>query len=210
MRNGRDSTRIPASLIRAAEEVLRRHSGLARTRDFEEAGIGRWRLSDLITVGLIERVRHGLYRAMDMPATTDMELVQACTSVPHGVVFLASALIHYGLTTFSPGRIWLAVEQKDRVVLPEAPPIELHFLSRRYHQMGVDVLNTRGGQIRIYDREKTLCDCLRFRNQIGLDIGLESLRNYLGYRGASRDKLLRYAGQCRVEPLMRRYLEAMG
>lgn len=147
MRNGRDSTRIPASLIRAAEEVLRRHSGLARTRDFEEAGIGRWRLSDLITVGLIERVRHGLYRAMDMPATTDMELVQACTSVPHGVVFLASALIHYGLTTFSPGRIWLAVEQKDRVVLPEAPPIELHFLSRPYHQMGVDVLNTRGGQI---------------------------------------------------------------
>lgn len=192
-----------------SQEVLREHSGLARTRDFEQAGIARWRLSRLVDAGVIERVCRGLYRATDLPMTTDIELVHACAAVPHGVIFLASALFHYGLTTYYPSSVWLAVGQKDRVTRPVAPPVQLHFLTAKYHQMGVNVVTLASGDIRIYDREKTLCDCLRFRNTVGLDIALEALRNYLGMRGASRDKLMRYAKQCRVESMMRRYLEAI-
>ena len=190
-------------------EVLQKCSGLARTSDFEQAGIPRWRLSRLVDIGILERVRRGLYRAADLPMTPDLELVQACTAVPHSVVFLASALFYYGLTTYYPDKVWLAVRQNDRPARLAAPPVQLHFLTLKYHQMGVSHVSTPSGRIRIYDREKTLCDCVRFRNKIGLDVALEALRNYLRAPGASRDKVLRYARQCRVETTMRQYLEAI-
>ena len=85
LREDREPANSQSPLIHAAHRVLKEHAGLARTRDFEDAGIGRWHLSDLIAAGVIERVRHGLYRAMDLPATSDMDLVQACTCVPRGV-----------------------------------------------------------------------------------------------------------------------------
>ena len=129
--------------------------------------------------------------------------------MPKGVIFLASALAYYRFTTFSPPKIWVAVEHKYKVVLPEVPPIQLHYLSQRYHQMGVTVVSAQDAEIRIYDKEKTLCDCLRFRNQIGIDICLEALKNYLRLPEASMDKLVRYADQCRVGELMRRYLEGI-
>ena len=197
--------RMPVDLL----EVLQRRSGLARTSDFEQAGIPRWRLSRLVNVGILERVRRGLYRAADLPMTPDLELVQVCAAIPHSVVFLASALFYYGLTTYYPNSVWLAVRQNDRPVHLVSPPIRLHFLTPKYHQMGVSQISTPSGRIRIYDREKTLCDCIRFRNKIGLDVAIEALRNYLKSPGASRDRILKYARLCRVESTMRRYLEAM-
>lgn len=124
-------------------------------------------------------------------------------------MFLASALFYYGLTTYYPNKIWLAVRQKDRPRRLLYPPIHLHYLSQKYHEMGVEVINTPGGPIRIYNREKTLCDSLRFWNKIGLDVALEALRNYLKSSEASRTRLLKYAKSCRIESTMRRYLEAM-
>lgn len=197
------------SITVVAERVLEHNAGMARTRDFEEAGIGRWRLPDLITTGLVEKVGHGLYRSRTVPYSANIELAQACVAVPKGVIFLTSALAHYQLTTFNPPKICVAVEHKSKVVLPEAPPIQLHYLSQRYHQMGVNVVWVQNAEIRIYDKEKTLCDCLRFRNTIGIDICLEALKSYIDSPEASIDKLLRHADQCRVGDLMRRYLEAM-
>ena len=197
------------SITIVAERVLEYNAGMARTRDFEEAGIGRWRLPDLISTGLIEKVGHGLYRSRTVPYSTNMELAQACVAVPKGVIFLTSALAYYRLTTFNPPEICVAVEHKSKVVLPEAPPIQLHYLSQRYHQMSVNVVSAQNVEIRIYNREKTLCDCLRFRNTIGIDICLEALKSYIDSPEASIDKLLRHADQCRVGDLMRRYLEAM-
>jgi predicted transcriptional regulator of viral defense system len=197
------------SIAVAAEKVLEYNAGMARTRDFEKAGIGRWRLPDLISTGLVEKVGHGLYRSRAVPYSTNMELAQACVAVPKGVIFLASALAYYQLTTFNPPKICVAVEHKSKVVLPEAPPIQLHYLSKRYHQMGVNVVSVQNAEIRIYNREKTLCDCLRFRNTIGIDVCLEALKSYIDSPEASIDKLLRHADQCRVGDLMRRYLEAM-
>lgn len=198
-----------ASTKMITEKVLQHNAGMARTRDFEDAGIGRWRLPGLISMGLIEKVGHGLYRSTATPYSANMELAQACIAVPKGVIFLASALAYYGLTTFNPPKIWVAVEHKTKVVLPEAPPIQLHYISRRYHQMGVNVVSADNAEIRIYNKEKTLCDCLRFRNEIGVDICLEALKSYLQSPEASIDRILRYADQCRVGELMRRYVEAM-
>ena len=128
------------SIMTVAERVLEYNAGIARTSDFEYAGIGRWRIPDLVNAGLVERVRHGLYRSRTMPYSTDTELAQVCIAVPKGVIFLASALAYYRFTTFSPPKIWVAVEHKYKVVLPEVPPIQLHYLSQRYHQMGVTVV----------------------------------------------------------------------
>lgn len=125
------------------------------------------------------------------------------------MIFLASALAYYRLTTFNPPKVWVAVEQKTKVVLPEAPPIQLHYLSRRYHQMGVNTVSADNAEIRIYNKEKTLCDCLRFRNEIGVDICLEALKDYLHSPEASIDRILRYPDRCQVEKLTRRYVEAM-
>jgi len=189
--------------------VLRRHIGFARTRDFEQAGVGRWVLSALVKAGVIERVRHGLYRLPDVPALDHRDMVEACAAVPRGVVFLLSALSYYDLTTYSPWRVSLAVQSKTKVVLPQSPPIELHYLSPQYYELGVITLDLPAGKIQIYDREKTVCDCLRYRNRIGLDLALEGLKNYLRSPNRNTDKLLRYARLCRIEQLLRRYLEAM-
>jgi len=129
--------------------------------------------------------------------------------VPKSVVFLASALAYYRFTTFSPPKIRVALEHKCKAVLPEAPPIQLHYLSQRHHQMGVTVVPAQDAEIRMYDKEKTLCDCLRFRDQVGAGICLETLKYYLRLPEASMDRLVRYAEQCRVGELMRLYLEGM-
>ncbi|NPV81099.1 MAG: Abortive infection protein AbiEi [Firmicutes bacterium] len=192
-----------------AVAVLRQHAGFAQTRDFEQAGVGRWVLPDLVRAGVIERVRHGFYRLPDVPALDHRDMVEACAMVPHGVVFLLSALSYYDLTTYNPWRVSLAVGSKAKVVLPQSPPIELHYLKSQYHELGAVVLELPAGRIRIYDREKTVCDCLRYRNRIGLDITLEGLKNYLKSPYRNIDKLLRYAGQCRIEHILLRYLEAM-
>lgn len=192
-----------------ARDVLRRHSGFARTHDFEKVGIKRWVLSDLVHAGTLERVKRGLYRLPAKPATNYASLLEACMAVPRGIVCLLSALAYYDLATHNPWRISLAVENKAKVVIPPALPIELHFLTKRYYEMGVTTVETPAGKIRIYDREKTVCDCLRFRNRIGLDVALEGLRNYLRARDRDIEKLLRYAAACGVESLVRRYLEAM-
>ncbi len=192
-----------------ARDVLRRHSGFARTRDFESVGIKRWLLSDLVAAGAIEKVKRGLYRLPERPATNYASLIEASMAVPRGIVCLLSALAYYDLTTHNPWRVSLAVENKAKVVLPPALPIELHYFTRRYYEMGVTTVGTPAGKIRIYDREKTVCDCLRFRNRIGLDVALEGLRNYLKARDRDIDRLLRYAAACRAESLVRRYLEAM-
>ena len=97
-----------ASTKMIAEKVLQHNAGMARTRDFEDAGIGRWHLPGLIRMGLIEKVGHGLYRSTATPYSANMELAQACIAVPKGVIFLASALAYYGLTTFNPPKIWVA------------------------------------------------------------------------------------------------------
>ena len=189
--------------------VLRQHIGFARTRDFEQAGVGRWVLSALVKAGVIERVRHGLYRLPDAPALDHRDMVEACAAVPRGVVFLLSALSYYDLTTYNTWRVSLAVQSKAKVVLPQSPPIELHYLRPQYYELGVITLDLPAGRIRIYDREKTVCDCLRYRNRIGLDLALEGLKNYLRSPDRNTDKLLRYARLCRIEQLLRRYLEAM-
>lgn len=203
---GRAMPPVPENVLK----VLNKNSGLARTRDFEQAGIPRWRLSRLVDSGVLERIQRGHYRAADFPVTPELELIQACTAVPHSIVFLASALFYYGLSTYYPDSIWLAVRQNDRPRRLVTPPVRLHFLTDKYHQMGVTVIDTPSGKIRIYDREKTICDCLRFRSRIGIDIAIEALRNYLQSKGASRDRLIRYSRECRVESMMLRYLEAMG
>ncbi len=191
------------------QEILRQKSGLARTRDFERAGIGRWVLHRLVNAGLIERVKSGLYRLPDMPAADHRDLAEACAAVPQGVVFLLSALAYHGLTTHNPWRVSLAVPNKVKVVLPSSFPIKLHFLTRPYYELGMETANTPAGEIRVYNREKTVCDCLHYRNRVGLDMALEGLRTYLGSRDRNVQLLLTYAAQCRVERLLRAYLEAM-
>ncbi|MGE5483829.1 MAG: type IV toxin-antitoxin system AbiEi family antitoxin domain-containing protein [Ignavibacteriales bacterium] len=191
------------------QRVLRQRSGYARTRDFEIAGIGRWQLSRLCKAGAIERVRRGLYHMPDMPATNHRGLVEACMTVPGGVVFLLSALAYYDLTTFSPWQVQMAVSRRERGSALRIGTVRLHVLSERYYEPGVSVIRLPSGVIRIYDREKTLCDCIRYRNKIGLDLALEGLKNYLRLPDRNIDKLLGYGRVCRIEPLLRRYLEAL-
>ena len=195
--------------LAAAEQVLRKHAGFARTRDFEAAGLTRRYISELLESGMIERIRHGLYRAFEFPVSDGLDLVQACVAVPDGIIFLGTAIEYYSLSTYVSPKISVAVDRKAKVVLPDIPPIELHYLSPLYHQLGVELVSLPSGQARIYSKDKTVCDCFRFRNQIGLDVSLEALRNYLGSPDSSIDRLVDMARQCRVELLMRRYMEAM-
>jgi len=128
---------------------------------------------------------------------------------PHGVICLISALSFHGLTTQIPHEIWLAVERKARKPKVTYPPVRAIFFPGPCFREGIETHRIMEQEVRIYSAPKTVIDCFRWRNTVGLDVALEAARSYLKQRGASPSKLLEYAKLCKVERLVTPYLEAL-
>ena len=172
-------------------------------------GVSRTRIQRLTESGALERVGRGLYVPAGTRITEHHTFAEAATRVSGGVVCLLSALAYHRLTTQSPHEVWLAIDVKARKPNTDWPPLRIVRFSGSARTFGVESHVIEGVEVRITSRAKTVADCFKYRNKIGVDVAVEALREYLGKRGRSMAELQRAADVCRVGRIMRPYLEAL-
>ena len=189
--------------------ALARRKGVLRPRDLDAPGIPREHLRRLHAEGLLLRPGRGLYVPADARPTENQSLVEACKRVPRGVVCLLSALQFHGLTTQAPFEVWMAVGARAWAPHVDYPPLRIVRFSGPALTYGVEEHRIGGVPVRVYGPAKTVADCFKFRNKIGLDVALEALRDCLRRRKATMDELWRAARVCRMTNVMRPYLESL-
>lgn len=193
----------------AAVKALIRAKGILRPRDLSERRIPRAVLGRLCEAGEITRTGRGLYVAGSEHMTEKHSLAEVAKLVPHGVVCLLSALQFHELTTQLPGEVWLAIPSKAR--RPKGNTVSIHpvYFSGAALKEGIEVHRIENVTVRVYSAAKTVADCFKARNKIGLDVALEALRDYWRKRKGTADVLWRYAKICRVANVMQPYLESL-
>ena len=181
----------------------------ATTREITAAGIHRQVVSRLVASGEIERVVRGLYRFPTHDITEHYSLALAAVSVPQGTVCLLSALQFHGIGTQLPFEVWLAIDRRARKPVLKYPPLRVFRYSGAALTEGVERHLLEGQQVRVYGVAKTLADCFKYRYKIGLDVALEALRDAWRARKFNMNELHHYSKVCRVQEVMRPYLEAL-
>lgn len=193
-----------------AIDMIRKRGGIIRTQEALRRGIHRRTLYGLRDEGVLLPTSRGLYRLADMESfPMEIDLVNVAKLVPHGVICLISALSFHELTTQISHEIWLAVDRKARKPKVDYPPVHSIFFTGPCFHEGIDIHRIMKQDVRIYNAPKTVIDCFRWRNEVGLDVALEAARSYLKRQGASPAMLMDYAKLCKVEKLVTPYLEAM-
>lgn len=188
---------------------LAKEGGIIRPRDLDAYGIPREYLRRLSDKGILERQSRGIYTLRDVELTEHHNLMQACKRLPKGVVCLLSALRFHGLTTQAPFEIWMAIDRKARLPKVEGAPLHLVRFSGEALTEGIERHRIEGVDVSVYCPAKTVADCFKYRNKIGLDVALEALRECRRERRCTMDELWRYAKICRVANVIRPYLEAL-
>jgi predicted transcriptional regulator of viral defense system len=183
--------------------------GLLRASDLDAIGAPRITLSRLCAAGLLERVGRGLYRLPSHPASEHESLAAIATKVPQAVFCLLSALQFHELTTQLPRQIWIAMPRGSHRPRIDYPPLKMVQMSTAAYATGVEEHLRDGVKLRVFGVAKTVVDCFKHRNQIGLDVALEALKDARAQRKATADDLWRCAKICRVANVMRPYLEAI-
>ena len=190
-------------------EIFRQHGGQLHMSEALAEGISRYMLYSLRDKGLIEQVTRGVYRLADLPPIGNPDLVTMALRFPNAVVCLVSALDYHGLTTQIPHEVSVAVSRNSRMPSLDFPPIRAHKFSEAVFNAGVEEHQIDGVSVRIYSPEKTLADCFKFRNKLGMDVVLEALKLYKSRKKFNLEALLKYAKICRVDKVMMPYLEAI-
>lgn len=179
-----------------------------RARDFVLAGIVREHLSRLVEAGVLVRPGRGLYVLSDDEPTEHRSLVEATRLVPSGVICLLSALQFHELTTQSPFEVWLAIDHKTRMPKSESLSLRIMRFSGLALTSAIEEHILEGARVRVYSAAKTVADCFKFRNKVGLDVAIEALRDCLRQKKANCDELWTAAKVCRMTNVMRPYMEA--
>jgi predicted transcriptional regulator of viral defense system len=189
---------------------LARQNGLLRASQMQALGIGRVVLTRLTASGQLERVGRGVYRLPGTQASEHESLATLAVRVPQAVFCLLTALQLHGLTTQLPRQVWIAMPQGSHAPTLDYPPVKMVQFSGDAYSQGVETIHAEQVPLRMYGVAKTVADCFKHRNKIGLDVALEALKDALGSRKTTADELWRYAKVCRVANVMRPYLEALG
>ena len=183
--------------------------GLLRTGAALRAGIHPRTLYDMRDEGVVEELSRGLYRLADLPALSNPDLVTVALKIPAGVVCLISALAYHEITTQIAHEVHLALPRGAEPPRLKHPPLRVFWFTGRSFAEGIETHKVDGIRLRVYSLEKTLADCFKYRNKLGLDTVLEALRLYRSRKRPNVDELMKFARVCRVEKVMRPYLEAL-
>jgi predicted transcriptional regulator of viral defense system len=183
--------------------------GILRPRDLQTKGLPKDYLWRLHKQEKLEKVGRGMYAMPGAALSEHQTVVQAALRVPHGVVCLLSALRFHDLTTQSPFEVWMAIDVKARAPKEEIIPLRIVRFSGKALTAGVETHSIEGVKVRVYSPAKTVADCFKYRNKIGLDVAMEALKDCWRKKKATSDELWRYAKVCRVSHVMRPYLESV-
>ncbi len=199
------------SAVTHTQRVLQlvRKNGWLRASDLADAGVPRAVLTRMAASGQLERAARGLYRLPDSGSSEHEGLVTVASKVPQAVVCLLSALQFHGLTTQLPWQVWFAMPRGSHVPRLEYPPIRMVQFTGEAYTQGIETHQRDGVKLHVYSVAKTVADCFKHRNKIGMDVALEALKDARAQGRASFDDLWRCAKVCRVSNVMRPYMEAV-
>ena len=190
-------------------DIFREHKGILRTSEAIKLGIHPAYLYKLRDEGVIESLGRGIFRLTSMPDFSEPDLVLASKRIPRGVICLISALSYYDLTTQIPHFVYIALPRTSRLPQVSYPPLRCFWYSKKAYEAGVETILVNGFPVKIYSIEKTLADCLKFRQKIGMDIVIEALKEYWRKGRTDLDKLYDYAKICRVEKVLQPIIETI-
>jgi len=188
---------------------LIRKMGLVRPVDLETRGVSRAHLYNLLDKGLVAKQARGIYVAREHRYTTEHTLAQVAKRVPAGVFCLLTALRFHGLTTQNPAEVWIALPEKARKPRLDYPRLRVARFSGAARTEGIEVRRLEGVQARVYSPAKTVADCFKYRNKVGIDVAIEALRDFSRRHRAGATELARFARICRVTRVMQPYLDAI-
>jgi predicted transcriptional regulator of viral defense system len=189
---------------------LASQKGLLRASDLDAIDAPRVVLTRLTAAGLLEKVGRGLYRLPGAQVSEFESLASVATRVPQAVFCLLTALQFHELTTQLPHQVWIAMPRGSHAPRIDYPPIKMVQLTGDVYAKGVEVFERDGVKLRLYSVAKTVADCFKHRNKIGIDVALEALKDARAGNKASVDDIWRYAKICRVTNVIRPYLESIG
>lgn len=194
-----------------AQKVLElaARSGLLRPRDLNEYGIARTTLSRLVAQGRLERIDRGLYALPERDYSAHVTLAEVTRRCPKGIVCLLSALTVHELTTQLPFQVWLAIPHHGHAPRLDYPSLRIIRFTGAALYAGVETHLIDSVEVRVTGVERTVVDCFRFRNKIGLDVALEALHESYSARAISMDVLCKLATELRIYNVMRPYLESV-
>ena len=188
---------------------LARKRGTLRAADLQALGAPRVTLTRLAASGQLERITRGLYRLPGVDVSSDEGLASIAVKVPQAVFCLLTALQFHELTTQLPRRVWIAMPRGSHAPRIEHPPLKMVQFAGAGFSEGIELFERDKVRLRVYNVAKTVADCFKHRNKIGLDVALEALKDALAQKKATVADLWHYAKICRVSNVMRPYLEAI-
>lgn len=194
--------------MKSIHKIFNENRGYAYLRDLKKRGIHTDTIKKQLDEGIIEKVKPGLYKLADKEISAEQGMIDVCIAMPKAVVCLHSALSYYELTTTVPSVIMVALPRGIKPVKLYYPPIKVFHFSNKNHISGIKLVETPFGNFRIYDVEKTIVDCFRFRNKLGEDVAIEGLRNYFSTYNYHVNKIVKYAKEGRIFSIMEPYLKA--
>ncbi len=183
--------------------------GILRSSDLDDLGAPRVVLTRMTASGQLEKAGRGIYRLPDSHGSEHESLITIATKVPQAVFCLLTALQFHELTTQLPRQVWIAMPRGSHTPKIVYPPLKMVQFAGEAYSEGVEIVERDQVRLRVYCVAKTVADCFKHRNKIGIDIALEALKDARAKRKASADDLWRFAKICRVANVMRPYLEAV-
>jgi len=195
--------------VRKAIKIFKAHGGVMRTRDAIESGIHTSVLYSMKDKGIVEKLAHGLYHLVGIPMDDHPDLVQVSAKAPNAVIALISALAYHEITTQIPHDVYISIGRQSRKPKIEYPPVRVLINSEESYSVGIEVHEYNQVKVRIFSIEKTIVDCFKYRNKIGLDVAIEALKLYKERGKVNTKKLMEYAKICRVEKVMLPYVQAI-
>jgi len=200
--------KLSKDAIDRAKGIFRRHGGTLRTSQAIKAGIHRRTLYAMRDARIVERLSRGLYRLAEAPPLSNPDIVTVALKVPDAVVCLISALAFHNLTAQVPHAVYIALPTHAWEPGFRQPPVEVFEFGGKAYSEGIEIHELDGVPVRIYGPEKTLADCFKYRNKLGLGVAIEALKLYAERGRGDVDAIMRFARICRVARVMRPYLEA--
>jgi predicted transcriptional regulator of viral defense system len=182
---------------------------LFRPSELERLGVSRHRLRGMVRRREVEQIARGLYRVTDAPLTEHETIAMVFVRIPKGVLCLLSALFFHDIGTQLPRKIWIAIDRKARKPRVTWPPVEVVRFSGALLHQGVETRLLQGVEVHVTSPARTVVDCFRYRNKIGLDVALEALKDVMRSRVTTIDEIDRAATECRMKTVMRPYLEIL-
>jgi predicted transcriptional regulator of viral defense system len=196
------------SMTRAID-VFRQHGGILRTTEALDLGVHPRTLYRLRDAGHIEQLSRGVYRLASLPSIGHPDLVAVALRVPRAVVCLVSALAYHEATLEVPHEVQIALPRGTRAPRLDHPPVRVFQFSGAALTVGVTTVILDVVAVKVFDLPKTVVDCFRFRNKLGLDVAVDALQRALGQKGVRPADILRYARACRIESVILPYVEAL-